>query len=188
MKPAAVHHTKALLSRQYDECDLKYEKRATRRGRQACFWGTTNEHAYLFDETGNRRIWPLRCGVTCDMADLEGLAKVRDQLWAEAALYEATGETIHATEADMKEELASVTDLRQVHDEWEPKIREKLIEVKNACEANSHPVRTTISDVREALSILLHEFDKGKQDRVRSGMRAVGWSLYSTSKHRKNRC
>src|SRR6516165_4343256 len=148
MKPAAVHHTKAMLSRQYDECDLKYEKRATRRGRQACFWGTTNEHAYLFDETGNRRVWPLRCGVTRTDADLEGLAKVRDQLWAEAAHYEATGETIHATAADMKEELASVTDLRQVHDEWEPKVREKLIEVKDASEGEGKPVRTTISDVR----------------------------------------
>jgi hypothetical protein len=179
MKPTAVHHTKALLSRQFDECDLKYEKRATRRGRQACFWGTTNEHAYLFDETGNRRVWPLRCGVTCTDADLDGLAKVRDQLWAEAAHYEATGETIHATEADMKEELASITDLRQVHDEWEPKVREKLIEVANACEGEGKPVRTTILDVKEALTIPLDAFDKTKQERVRSCMRAVGWGLTS---------
>ena len=177
MKPTAVHHTKALLSRQFDECDMKYEKRATRRGRQACFWGTTNEHAYLFDETGNRRIWPLPCGVTRAMADLEGLAAVRDQLWAEAAHYEATGEAIHATAADMKEELATVTELRQVRDEWEPIIRDQLITIKDRCERNYYPVRATISEMRGALAIQVHEFDRDKQIRIRQCMIRIGWAL-----------
>ena len=50
------------------------------------FAGSVNRGEYLADETGNRRFWPVKCGVI----DLEGLVADREQIWAEAVhLYQA---------------------------------------------------------------------------------------------------
>jgi Virulence-associated protein E len=159
MTKSDVEHMKAMLSRQRDECDLKYEKRATRRGRQAAFCGTTNKHAYLFDETGNRRFWPVKCG---DKISLEGIIRDRDQLWAEAAHYEAAGERIYAYTDEVKQALADIQDTRQERDEWEPVIYKKLIEISQGCTAKGNRVQTILSTVKDSLGILNHDFDKPK--------------------------
>jgi putative DNA primase/helicase len=46
----------------------------------ACLLVTVNHCTYLRDETGGRRFWPVVYG----QIDVDGLAGVRDQLWAEA--------------------------------------------------------------------------------------------------------
>ncbi len=51
--------------------------------------GTTNAEGFLTDATGNRRYWPIRVG---KLIDLEKLAEVRDQLWAEAVVAFQKGE------------------------------------------------------------------------------------------------
>jgi len=82
---------KQCLSRQRDEARLAYGHRSTRVARQFVAVGTTNEtHGYFRDATGNRRYWPVHVAGF----DLERLREVRDQLWAEAAVAEAAGESI----------------------------------------------------------------------------------------------
>jgi hypothetical protein len=44
--------------------------------------GSTNRSEYLSDNTGNRRFWPIYCGI--DEIDLIGLKRNVEQMWAEA--------------------------------------------------------------------------------------------------------
>jgi predicted P-loop ATPase len=74
---------KGYLSRRTDRCRLPYGRHVIRLPRQCVFAGTINPpvDGYLTDPTGSRRIWPVACEGTLDLA---GLEQVRNQLWAEA--------------------------------------------------------------------------------------------------------
>jgi putative DNA primase/helicase len=56
--------------------------------RDSIMVGTTNRQQYLIDSTGNRRFVP----VWCERADIDGLARDRDQLWGEAVSRYRNGE------------------------------------------------------------------------------------------------
>jgi predicted P-loop ATPase len=80
MSRSEVSRIKAFVSRAADRFRPPYGARVIESPRSCVFWGTTNSDAYLKDETGARRFWPIKAG----RIDVEGLAGVRDQLWAEA--------------------------------------------------------------------------------------------------------
>ena len=48
--------------------------------RQCVITGTTNRNDWSTDDTGDRRYWPIRCGIIT----LDTLSAARDQLFAEA--------------------------------------------------------------------------------------------------------
>jgi putative DNA primase/helicase len=75
-----IDKTKAFMSRSTDRFRPPYGKVVIEQPRQCVFWGTTNRDVFLFDETGNRRMWSVRCGEI----DVKRLKADRDQLWAEA--------------------------------------------------------------------------------------------------------
>jgi predicted P-loop ATPase len=81
---------KAFLSRTHDEARMAYAREVSRVPRPFVMVGTTSVSPYLADAAGARRIWPIRVGYF----DLPRLAGIRDQLWAEAAIAEAGGESI----------------------------------------------------------------------------------------------
>lgn len=103
MRKAEADALKSALSRQVDRARMAYGREPVELARQCVLFGTTNSERYLKDTTGNRRYWPIRCGTL----DVAGLAKMRDQLWAEAVRLEADGASIrldpslypHAAEA-----------------------------------------------------------------------------------------
>jgi predicted P-loop ATPase len=71
---------KAFLTRRVDCYKPPYGRRVQQYPRQCVFAGTTDRATWLYDEEGNRRYWPVHC----ERADFWGLAKDREQLWAEA--------------------------------------------------------------------------------------------------------
>jgi hypothetical protein len=95
MGKRGVDHLKAFLSRRADRSRMAYGRLPHDAPRHFIVVGTTNDDKYLIDSTGNRRFWPVRVG---DI-DLDALARDRDQLWAEAAVREAAGESIRLDRA-----------------------------------------------------------------------------------------
>lgn len=88
---AELQQLKAMFSRQVDgPARMAYARLPMERPRHFIFIGTTNDKSYLNDSTGARRYWPVKI----NRFDVEGIIKVRDQLWAEAAYREAQGESI----------------------------------------------------------------------------------------------
>ncbi len=86
---------KAQLSRQVDGARLSYGRARSERPRQCVFFGTVNDAHYLRDATGNRRFWPVSISGKFDPDEIAAnISRDRDRLWAEAAYYEAAGESL----------------------------------------------------------------------------------------------
>lgn len=78
---AAVTAIKKMLSSRCEQVRLAYRHDEAMFPRRCVMIGTTNETNYLRDDTGNRRMWPVKCTKTID---LKWLAENHDQIWAEA--------------------------------------------------------------------------------------------------------
>jgi predicted P-loop ATPase len=96
-----IETQKAFLSRSNDEIRLAYHKNVENYPRQCVFYATTNNSTPLKDTTGNRRWWPVACGVgkTKDYFSYEELMQRfknfnRDQIWAEALYLFELGEEL----------------------------------------------------------------------------------------------
>lgn len=116
---AESSRAKAFFSSRYDTFVPKYVAWAIKVPRQCVFAGTVNHGTYLRDTTGNRRYWPVKI----ERADIEALAGVRDQLWAEAMHRFAQGERWWVEEAE-RELFALEQELRYVGDAYEELVRE----------------------------------------------------------------
>lgn len=82
MRRREVEAMKSFITKQHEHWIPKYREFETTFPRRLVFIGTTNESEFLQDETGNRRWLPMTVTRPCDP---EGVARGRDQLWAEAA-------------------------------------------------------------------------------------------------------
>lgn len=111
MRKGEVDALKSMLSRRFDRARLAYGRHPVEIPRQCIIVGTTNSEHYLKDATGNRRFWPVRCGEF----DVEALRRDRDQLWAEARVRDARGDSIRLDprlypDAGREQEERRVTD------------------------------------------------------------------------------
>jgi len=83
--------------------------------RQCVFAGTVNHSTYLLDETGGRHLWP----VTCRRIDIDGLARDRDQLWAEAKARFSVGSVWWLETAELVQIASDQQMERYEGDPWE---------------------------------------------------------------------
>jgi hypothetical protein len=113
---------KAYLSSQSDWFRPSYGRKHVLVQRQTVFCGSTNETAYLTDPTGNRRFWPIKCGVV----DIAALARDREQLWGEAYARYQSGAKWYLENSELKSLAAAEQRERETEDPWVTKIREWL--------------------------------------------------------------
>jgi predicted P-loop ATPase len=149
---------------------------------------TTNEETYLRDATGNRRFWPVKVG----KIDLAAVAADRDQLWAEAAAIEATGEALTIPEG-LWSEAAVEQKSRREPDAWEDPISERLGEFAKkevgaglrgfwsvAINDGGHrELRVSTSYILEhILGIPIDRQSDGVCKRLANVMRDMGWTRH----------
>lgn len=160
-----VERMKAFASRSEDRARMAYARHSVARPRQTIFVGTTNEHQYLKDRTGNRRFLPVKTGVI----DLVGLRADRDQLWAEASLLEQQGESLVLPQ-DLWDFAAVEQQERVEDDPW----LEKLAKIED--KVFEDEVRVLTADILGfTLEIPTDRQNPGHAKRLTALMRQLGW-------------
>lgn len=155
---------KAFFSSRIDKYREPYGRRLKSFPRQCIFIGTTNQHEYLRDETGNRRYWPVRCG----RIDIDALKRDRDQLWAEALHLYRSGVKHWVTDEECEIFNLEQTK-RQLDDPW--------LEVINDW-AKSRSEFTMVDVITKALALWINPErmdDRGMRTRVGKCLNVLGY-------------
>ena len=158
---------KAFVSRQVDRYRAPFARYAADHPRQIVFAGTTNDSSYLDDPTGGRRFWPLKS----PHPDPDGLAKVRDQLWAEALYRYSAGDKFYLAEAELQMDAKRQQRRRQHEEAWGQKIRYLL----KGGEIGFPLHRVTVSEVLEGIGIPADRWNTNSYNRVRDFLQFIGW-------------
>ena len=159
LKKAEVEAVKNFLSRQNDRVRAAYDRYETDRPRQGIVVGTTNGASYLNDPTGGSRFWPVKIG----KIDLDAIKRDRDQLWAEAAAIEATGEPLELP-VGLYAAAQEQQDLRRVLDPWD----DILGRVEGPRVSSLDLATRELGITKDRLS----SYDAG---RIAASMRRLGW-------------
>lgn len=177
---AAVEKVKAFLSSPSDRFRPPYGKRPIDVDRSCVFIGTTNSDAYLQDETGGRRFWPVRCG----SIDLRALRRDRDQLMAEAVVRFRAGDSWWLDDRELNLAAEDEQEKRLATDAWHEIIQRWISDPTQRFE-EGQPVDpfTSRSDSVSTQDVLVHAIGKrvdswtqADANRVARTMRTLKWS------------
>lgn len=161
---AEVSRVKAFLTRTHDKFRPPWGRRTIAVARQNVFAGTTNQTAYLKDETGARRFWP----VSCERADIAALERDRDQLWAEAVADYLEGRPWWPTTSGEREQLAAEQEERRQRDPWEEPIAAWLAKPQLS------PI-TTCGLLSSCIEKRRADWTRADEMRVAACLRALGY-------------
>jgi predicted P-loop ATPase len=159
---AEAARLKAFITRNEERYRPSYGRKEVIEPRQCVFIGTTNKSAYLRDETGGRRFWPVRVGCI----DTDGLKCDREQLFAEAVMNYRRGEKWWPEQAFENEHIAPQQEARYEADAWEEAVAEFLEGIQKT---------TVLQLARHALSIDTPKIGTADQRRIIAVLERLGW-------------
>ncbi|MGR3562950.1 MAG: VapE domain-containing protein [Heliomarina sp.] len=155
-----VDAIKAFITRQVETFRPAYGREEVSEPRRCIFAGTTNKDDWQRDETGGRRFWPVKVGEI----DVEGLARDREQIWAEAVSLYLDGERWWLegdAEAQAQEEVAN----RLADDPWRADIVRALDGKREI----------TTKQILAEMGVLPHDMTPQLSKRVAKELVALGW-------------
>lgn len=168
MNKAEVEHVKAFASRDEDRARPAYGRFRVNVKRRTIFFASTNRSDYLISDTGNRRFWPVLTG----HIDLVGLQRDRDQLWAEAAVREAKGES-HLLPEKLWKAAGEQQTNRMATDVWS----EAIINYLNLKNVTDVSIIDVLCD-NQFLQLRPSELGQREQNRAASILRGLDFLRY----------
>jgi predicted P-loop ATPase len=162
------------MSKTHERWTPKYREFTTTFPRRCIFFGTTNEHEFLSDITGNRRWAPIEVA-TRGAIERELIREDRDQLWAEAyARFQAGG-----IEWVDVERLAQVEhEAYMMTDEWEGFVADWLTipDPLTGIAPGSDPEGFTGADVlTQAIRLQTHQINRASEMRIARVLSGLGF-------------
>jgi predicted P-loop ATPase len=165
MSKAEISRIKRFLSERKDHYRPPYGRQMISTKRSCIFGGTINTGAYLKDETGARRFWPVRCG---DVLRLDSLKRDRDQLWAEAVVRYEKGEPWWLDAPDLNKAAADEQEERYSADPWEEPVHRWIL----------GQTEVTTADVLSfALQKRADQWTRADEIRIGAILTRLGWKV-----------
>jgi len=159
MRPSDVEKVKSGITRTSDVYREPFAILASDHPRQCVFAGTTNAQNYLVDSTGNRRFWPVKCGVI----DRDWIKRNREQLFAEAMHAYSHGTTWWDMPGQMAEREAEA---RQFGDAIVERVSTYL---------DSHGTNVRVNEILESWAVPESQWSPPLQRRICDALRTLGW-------------
>jgi len=166
---AENNRLKTFITRDTERYRPSYGRKEVIEPRQCLFIGTTNQSAYLRDETGGRRFWPVKVGAI----DTDALARERDQLFAEAVDLYRKGTAWWPDSSFEAEHIRPQQEERFEADAWEDAVAAWLAQNEKKPVKEKSPV--TILNVARGLYIETPKLGTADQRRISGILNRLGW-------------
>lgn len=155
---------KAFMTTTHERFRPPYLREDVIEARQCVFVGTSNKDAYLRDETGGRRFWPVKCGEI----SIENLRTDRDQLFAEARALFEEGEPWWPSAEFEAEHIAPQQEARYEADEWTNLVTDFLRDL--------YRDEATIAEIaKSAIGLEAARLGLVEQKRIAAILSKLGW-------------
>ena len=185
-----LEKVKAFLTARIDHFRMPYGRRSEAVPRSCVFAASVNDQTPFTDPTGNRRWWPVRCGLIA----IGALRRDRDQLWAEAYARFKDGHVWWLETAELNLLATSAQDERYDPGVWDDVILDWIENPTQGFDReqdtaiplepyNSDETRVTVSDVLlHCIGKPLDQIKQPDQNQVVRCLTHAGWKRKQAGK------